>query len=30
VREFNDRLARNILLDAYRKALRSLAGLTDG
>jgi hypothetical protein len=30
VREFNDRLARNILPDAYRKALRSLAGLTDG
>jgi hypothetical protein len=30
VRDFSRRLARNILPDAYAKALRQLAGLTDG
>lgn len=30
VKEFSDRLARNILPDAYRKALRQLAGISDG
>lgn len=30
VKQFSDRLVRNVLPDAYRKALRKLAGLTDG